>query len=64
MCDAARHRLRLGPYRTPRYRYGSVVTCEMRGDVRVVGTSNGRIPWPKGCKVGGFVLHRDLSKRP
>jgi hypothetical protein len=38
----------LGQYRTPRFRYGDVVTCAMRGDMKVVGLSNARIPWPKG----------------
>jgi hypothetical protein len=62
----ARPKLRYGPYRTPRFRYGSVVQCEMQGSVRIVAMSNGRIPWPKGRKVGGtahgFVLYRDLAK--
>ena len=43
---SARLKLRYGPYRTPRFRYGSVVECAMQGDVRIVGLSNGRIPWP------------------
>src|SRR6476660_1631814 len=63
---SARHRLRYGPYRTPRFRYGSVVHCEMQGQVEIIGLSNGPIPWPKGRKVGGtahgFVLYRDLAK--
>ena len=38
----------LGRYRTPRFRYGDVVTCEVRGDMKIVGLSNARGPWPKG----------------
>src|SRR5262245_20219093 len=66
MRRSARHQLRFGPYRTPRYRYGSVVTCEIQGDVRIVGTSNGRIPWPLARKPGpggrSLVVYRDLLK--
>ena len=36
MRPSARHKLRFGPYRTPRFRYGSVVTCAMLGDVKIV----------------------------
>jgi hypothetical protein len=38
-------------YRTPRFEYGEVVTCEMRGDVKMVGLTAARIPWPK-CPTG------------
>jgi hypothetical protein len=47
MHDVDRVKL-LGRYRTPRFRYGDVVTCEMRSDMKIVGLSNARIPWPKG----------------
>jgi hypothetical protein len=62
----ARYNVRFGPYRTPRYCHGSIVACEMQGDVRIVGTSNGRIPWPVATRPGrggrSFVLYRDLAK--
>src|SRR5438067_3693796 len=62
----ARHYLRFGPYRTPRFRYGSVVHCEMQGQVEIIALSDSRIPWPKGRKVGGtahgYILYRDLAK--
>jgi hypothetical protein len=35
-------------YRTMRFRYGKVVYCEMRGQMELVGLSNGCIPWPIG----------------
>ena len=42
MTDADRIRL-LGRYKTPRFRYGDAVFCEVRGDVVITGLSNGRI---------------------
>jgi hypothetical protein len=41
---------RFGPYRTPHFRYGRVVWCEVHGDVRIVGMSDPPIPWPIGQK--------------
>jgi transposase-like protein len=41
-------RLLFGPYRAPRFRYGSVVMDEARGEVVICGLSAGRIPWPIG----------------
>jgi hypothetical protein len=38
-----RFKLLFGPYRTPRFRYGDVVFCEMRGEVKIVGLTNGPI---------------------
>jgi hypothetical protein len=38
MSDDDRFRLLLGPYKTPRFPYGSVVHCEVRG------LSDGPIP--------------------
>jgi hypothetical protein len=46
--DADRHRL-LGKYRTPRYRIGQKVRCQVRGKVVIVGLSDAPIPWPL-CK--------------
>jgi hypothetical protein len=44
MKDTDRFRLLFGPYRTPRFRYGSIVACERRGDVIICGTTDARIP--------------------
>jgi hypothetical protein len=46
MHEADRYKL-LGTYKTPRFRYGTVVTCEIRGEVKIAGLTNARIPWPK-----------------
>jgi hypothetical protein len=46
MNDADRFRLRFGPYDPPGCRVGAVLTCAVRGRVKVVGFSPGRIPWP------------------
>ncbi len=68
MRDAERFKLRYGPYRTPRFRYGSIKQCALQGDVRIIGMSDGRIPWPIAIKLGsrgagrGFVLYADLAK--
>src|SRR5579859_4393411 len=48
MKPTKRYPLLFGPYRTPRFRYGKTAYCEMRGQVELVGLSNGRIPWPIG----------------
>jgi hypothetical protein len=60
-----RHRLLFGPYRTPVFKYGDVVICDVRGQVEIVGLSAGRIPWPVGKRgpppVRGHV--RELSCR-
>ena len=46
-----RTKLRFGPYRTPRFKYGDVVFCERASEVRLCGLSKGRIPWPT-CRRG------------
>src|ERR1700704_5527219 len=46
-----RVKLRFGPYRTPRFKYGDVVFCERCGEVTLCGLSKGRIPWPM-CRRG------------
>jgi len=38
--------LLFGPYSTPQFRYGGIVQDEVRGEVEIVGLSDGRIPWP------------------
>lgn len=40
--------LRYGPYAAPPIQEGQYAHCAIRGKVRVVGLSKGRIPWPKG----------------
>jgi hypothetical protein len=66
MRNSERFRLRFGAYRTPRFRYGSTVTDEVRGDIVIVGITDGRIPWPVGKTLGGRargpVVYRDLVK--
>jgi hypothetical protein len=46
-----RFKLRFGPYRTPRFRYGQIVRCLMRGEVKIVGLTDAPIPWPT-CRDG------------
>lgn len=50
MTNDDRFKLLFGPYQTPRLKYGDVVTCEVRGRVKIVGLTEARIPWPKGRK--------------
>jgi hypothetical protein len=63
-----RHQLLFGPYRTPRFRYSSVVMCELRGEVELVGLREAPIPWPVGRRVGthgssrGLVLYGALAR--
>jgi hypothetical protein len=47
---ADRFKLHFGPYRTPRFKYGSIVQDEIRGEVKVVGLTDGRIQWPIGLR--------------
>ena len=53
MLDAERFRLRFGPYRTPRFKYGAKVKDARRGEVKIVGLSDAPIPWPIAAKRGG-----------
>jgi hypothetical protein len=41
--DDERFKLRYGPYKTPRFKYGKKVQDEWRGEVTIVGLSSGRI---------------------
>jgi hypothetical protein len=52
MTERDRCKLLFGPYKTPRFRYGQRVFCDVRGWVKIVGLSAGRIPWPKGRRPG------------
>ena len=63
MDDAERFRL-LGKYRTPRFRYGRKVLCEVRGEVTIVGMTVAPIPWPSGKRGRGRspVVFKDLAK--
>lgn len=36
----------IGRYRTPKGRVGDIVQCAIRGEVRIVAISDGRIPRP------------------
>jgi hypothetical protein len=49
--DADRFKL-LGKYHTPRFRYGQVVFCEVRGWVVITGLTQAPLPWPV-CKKRG-----------
>jgi hypothetical protein len=55
-----RHKLLFGPYQTPRFRYGSRVMCELRGQVELVGVRQAPIPWPVGRRLGGRGSSRSL----
>jgi hypothetical protein len=62
--DADHFRL-LGTYRTPRFRYGNSVRCEVRGEVVIVGLSDGPIPWLVGERRRGrpcLVVYRGLAR--
>jgi hypothetical protein len=45
MQDSDRFKL-LGSYETPLFEYGQIVFCEWRGEVRIVGITDAKIPWP------------------
>ncbi len=64
MREEDRFKVYSGPYRTPRFRLGKVVEDEWRGDVTIVGVSNGRIAWPVGQtkRAKSLVVYGGLSK--
>ena len=69
MTNADRVKLLFGPYRTPRFRPGRVVTDEVRDrDVVIVGVSDGRIPWPvgqpKGSRARSLIVFDALGNVP
>jgi hypothetical protein len=41
-----------GTYRTPQFRYGQKVKCEVRGEMIISGFSDAPIPWPTGRQIG------------
>jgi hypothetical protein len=62
--SAPRHFL-LGSYKTPRFKYGDLVRCEVRGELVVVGLSDAPIPWPLG-RPGHYreslVVYKGLAR--
>jgi hypothetical protein len=64
MRDSERFRLRFGPYRTPRFRYGAAVNDLRFGRVRIAGISDAQIPWPyrKKGMPKTLILYGDLAK--
>lgn len=65
MHDAERFRLRFGPYRTPRFKYGARVKDARRGLVKIIGLSDAPIPWPIGAGNRGaksLVLFGALAR--
>jgi hypothetical protein len=42
-----------GRYRTPRFRVGAKVTCEVRGELRIFGVTDAPIRWPVGAGARG-----------
>ena len=64
MKDADRFRL-LGTYRTPRFRIGQRVRCQVRGEVVITGISAGPIAWPIGRGGRGrhsLVVFKGLAR--
>ena len=57
-------KLRFGPYLTPIVAVGTVVECEVRGLVRIVGLSQASIPWPTGVQNGqeDLVVYKGLAR--
>jgi hypothetical protein len=64
MDDSERSRL-LGTYKTPRFRIGQKVLCQVRGKVVITGMTEALIPWPiaKGGRGRhSLVVYKDLLK--
>jgi hypothetical protein len=60
-----RPKLLFGPYQAPRFRYGSVVLCEVRGWQCLTGLSSAPIPWPTARGKRGrpyLVVYGSLAK--
>jgi hypothetical protein len=59
-----RHKLHFGPYRTPCFKYGAKVECEVRGEVTIWKLTAARIPWPIGKthRATSLVLYKDLAR--
>jgi hypothetical protein len=56
MEDAERFRS-LGKYRTPRFRIGQRVRCQVRGEMVIRGITDAPIPWPLGSQKGRGGRH-------
>jgi hypothetical protein len=54
----------MATYRTPRFKLGDVVFCDWRGEVKIVGVTDGPIPWPIGIRDSNrsLVIYQDLAK--
>jgi hypothetical protein len=64
MNDPDRFKL-LDTYTTPRFRYGQVVLCQVRGEVFVTGLHEAPIPWPlcrKGRERPSLLVYKGLAK--
>ena len=63
MDDSERFRL-LGTYRTPRFRLGQTVRCEVRGEVVAPDLSDGPIPWSVGRRRPNqaLVVYQGLAR--
>jgi len=61
MNDAARSRL-LGKYRTPRFRIGQRVLCQVRGEMVIRGMTDAPISWPLGSPKGCGDRHTLFGK--
>jgi len=64
MKQSDRFKLYFGPYKTPRFKYGKKVWCEYRGWVRIVGLTDGQIPWRwiVECTFAWLARYRRHSK--
>jgi hypothetical protein len=60
MTNTDRYRLLFGPYRTPIFKYGETVFCELRGEMIVCGLTAARIPWPTGKRKGRGIRGRSI----
>jgi hypothetical protein len=53
-------------YHTPRFRIGSKVQCEVRGELRILGVTDAPIPWPVGAGSKGgaksLVVYGELVR--
>jgi len=66
MEDAERLRL-LGKYRTPRFRIGRKVLCEVRGEMVITGMTDAPILWPVGRNGPGrqsLIVYKGLAPSP
>jgi hypothetical protein len=63
MDDPDRFRL-LGRCRTPKVRVGRFIRCLIRGEVEVVGLTDGPIPWPLGrtTRRPAIIVYGDLAR--